>query len=91
MMFPSATAKAFGVTDLLNPNDYNEPIAQVYFSSSQIKLVHICNYIFNSASMSNHLQVIKRMTDGGADFAFECIGDTGMISTALQSCCDVIL
>ncbi|CAA2983422.1 alcohol dehydrogenase-like 6 [Olea europaea subsp. europaea] len=53
-------AKAFGVTDLLNPNDYNEPIAQV----------------------------IKRMTDGGADFAFECIGDTGMITTALQSCCD---
>lgn len=53
-------AKAFGVTDLLNPSDYNEPIAQV----------------------------IKRMTDGGADFAFECIGDTGMITTALQSCCD---
>ncbi|XP_022851939.1 alcohol dehydrogenase-like 6 [Olea europaea var. sylvestris] len=53
-------AKAFGVTYLLNPNDYNEPIAQV----------------------------IKRMTDGGADFAFECIGDTGMITTALQSCCD---
>ncbi|KAJ0106445.1 hypothetical protein Patl1_19273 [Pistacia atlantica] len=33
-------------------------------------------------------QVIKRITDGGADFSFECIGDTGMITTALQSCCD---
>ncbi|XP_077220449.1 groES-like zinc-binding dehydrogenase family protein isoform X2 [Tasmannia lanceolata] len=33
-------------------------------------------------------QVIKRITDGGADYSFECIGDTGMISTALQSCCD---
>ncbi|KAL2555291.1 Alcohol dehydrogenase-like 6 [Forsythia ovata] len=53
-------AKAFGVTDLLNPNDYDEPIAQV----------------------------IKRMTDGGADYAFECVGDTGIITTALQSCCD---
>ncbi|GMH16095.1 hypothetical protein Nepgr_017936 [Nepenthes gracilis] len=33
-------------------------------------------------------QVIKKMTNGGADYAFECIGDTGMITTALQSCCD---
>lgn len=29
------------------------------------------------------------MTDGGADYSFECIGDTGMVTTALQSCCDV--
>lgn len=36
------------------------------------------------------LQVIKRITGGGADYSFECIGDTGMITTALQSCCDVI-
>ncbi|XP_010933295.2 alcohol dehydrogenase-like 6 isoform X1 [Elaeis guineensis] len=33
-------------------------------------------------------QVVKRMTDGGADFSFECVGDTGIVSTALQSCCD---
>ncbi|KAL0923490.1 hypothetical protein M5K25_007549 [Dendrobium thyrsiflorum] len=33
-------------------------------------------------------QVIKRMTDGGADYSFECIGDTGAVSTALQSCSD---
>eukprot|EP00262_Sarcandra_glabra_P004016 TRINITY_DN14975_c0_g1_i2.p1 TRINITY_DN14975_c0_g1~~TRINITY_DN14975_c0_g1_i2.p1 ORF type:complete len:385 (-),score=53.45 TRINITY_DN14975_c0_g1_i2:205-1338(-) len=33
-------------------------------------------------------QVIKSITDGGADYSFECIGDTSMISTALQSCCD---
>lgn len=30
------------------------------------------------------------MTDGGADYSFECVGDTGMVTTALQSCCDVI-
>ncbi|GMY12734.1 alcohol dehydrogenase-like 6 isoform X1 [Fagus crenata] len=53
-------AKAFGITEFLNPNDSNEPIQQV----------------------------IKRITGGGADFSFECIGDTGMITTALQSCCD---
>lgn len=53
-------AKAFGVTEFLNPNDNNEPVQQV----------------------------IKRITDGGADYSFECIGDTGMITTALQSCCD---
>ncbi|KAL5993372.1 hypothetical protein ACLOJK_014296 [Asimina triloba] len=33
-------------------------------------------------------QVIRRVTDGGADYCFECIGDTEMITTALQSCCD---
>jgi alcohol dehydrogenase len=53
-------AKAFGITEFLNPNDSNEPIQQV----------------------------IKRITGGGADYSFECIGDTGMITTALQSCCD---
>ncbi|PON53607.1 Alcohol dehydrogenase superfamily, zinc-type [Trema orientale] len=55
-----STAKAFGITEFINPNDCNEPIQQV----------------------------IKRVTDGGADYSFECIGDTGMITTALQSCCD---
>lgn len=29
------------------------------------------------------------MTGGGADFSFECVGDTGMATTALQSCSDV--
>ncbi|CAN0902204.1 Alcohol dehydrogenase-like 6 [Linum grandiflorum] len=53
-------AKAFGVTDFINPNDSSEPVQQV----------------------------IKRITDGGADYSFECIGDTGMVTTALQSCCD---
>lgn len=54
-------AKAFGVTDFINPNDIDETVQQV----------------------------IKRLTDGGgADYCFECIGDTEMINTALQSCCD---
>ena len=30
------------------------------------------------------------MTDGGADYSFECVGDTGVVSTALQSCSGVI-
>lgn len=53
-------AKAFGVTEFLNPKDCKEPIQQV----------------------------IKRITNGGTDYSFECIGDTGMVATALQSCCD---
>lgn len=32
--------------------------------------------------------VVKRLTDGGADYSFECVGDTGVVSTALQSCSD---
>lgn len=39
-------------------------------------------------SHNNHLcvenfQVIKCITDGRADFSFECVGDTDMITTAL--------
>ncbi|XP_042038821.1 alcohol dehydrogenase-like 6 [Salvia splendens] len=55
----SERAKAFGVTDFLNPDDHDQPIQQV----------------------------ISGITDGGADYAFECVGDTGMITAALQSCC----
>ncbi|XP_078166723.1 groES-like zinc-binding dehydrogenase family protein isoform X2 [Carex rostrata] len=33
-------------------------------------------------------QVIRGLTDGGADYSFECVGDTGVVTTALQSCCD---
>ncbi|KAG2666942.1 hypothetical protein I3760_15G089300 [Carya illinoinensis] len=53
-------AKAFGITEFLDPNHSDQPIQQV----------------------------IKHITGGGADYSFECIGDTGMITTALQSCCD---
>ncbi|XP_070679976.1 alcohol dehydrogenase-like 6 isoform X1 [Malus domestica] len=53
-------AKAFGITEFINPNDSKEPIQQV----------------------------IKHLTGGGADYSFECIGDTGMVTTALQACCD---
>ncbi|XP_076883724.1 alcohol dehydrogenase-like 6 [Bidens hawaiensis] len=56
----SEKAKAFGVTDFINPNEIEGTVQQV----------------------------IKQMTDGGADYSFECIGDTEMITTALQSCCD---
>ncbi|THG19432.1 hypothetical protein TEA_030001 [Camellia sinensis var. sinensis] len=36
----------------------------------------------------NVAKVVKRITDGGADYSFECIGDTRMITAALQSSCD---
>nr|KAJ0205487.1 hypothetical protein LSAT_V11C500247330 [Lactuca sativa] len=53
-------AKAFGVTDFINPNDIDETVQQG----------------------------IKRLTDGGVEYSFECIGDTEMINTTLHSCCD---
>ncbi|GAA0144294.1 dehydrogenase [Lithospermum erythrorhizon] len=56
----SEIAKAFGVTDFINPDDCSESVHQV----------------------------VKRITDGGADYSFECVGDTETITTALQSCCD---
>lgn len=56
----SEKARFFGITEFINPADYEEPIHQV----------------------------VKRMTNGGTDYAFECVGDTGIVTTALQSCCD---
>lgn len=35
------------------------------------------------------IQVIKGITDGGADYCFECVGDTEVITTALQCCSEV--
>ncbi|PIA54942.1 hypothetical protein AQUCO_00901090v1 [Aquilegia coerulea] len=52
------------------------------------KIFGVTDYINPNDCNEPVQQVIKRITDGGADFAFECIGDTGMITTALQSCCD---
>jgi Zn-dependent alcohol dehydrogenase len=34
-------------------------------------------------------EVIKEMTDGGVDYAFECTGCEGMISIAFESCQNV--
>lgn len=45
--------------------------------------------IFTNISAQIFFQVIKRITNGGADYSFECIGDTGTVTTALKSCCDV--
>jgi Zn-dependent alcohol dehydrogenase len=53
--------KKFGVTDFINPADYEKPLPEV----------------------------IKEMTDGGVDYAFECTGCEGMISTAFESCQNV--
>uniref|UniRef100_A0A453P5H2 Alcohol dehydrogenase-like 6 n=1 Tax=Aegilops tauschii subsp. strangulata TaxID=200361 RepID=A0A453P5H2_AEGTS len=44
----------------------------------------------NPAELNEPVQqvVVKWLTDGGADYSFECVGDTGVVSTALQSCSD---
>eukprot|EP01018_Ginkgo_biloba_P022437 Gb_27161 [translate_table: standard] len=36
----------------------------------------------------HRIQVVKELTSGGADYSFECVGNVGMIRTALESCCD---
>ncbi|KAJ7519659.1 hypothetical protein O6H91_20G049200 [Diphasiastrum complanatum] len=50
-------AKKFGVTDFLNPQDYNKPISEV----------------------------IKELTEGGVDYAIECIGNTKLMEAAFES------
>ncbi|CAN6859000.1 unnamed protein product [Brassica oleracea] len=56
--------------------------------AEQAKIFGVTDFI-NSNDISEPIhQVIKRMTGGGADFSFECVGDTGVATTALQSCSD---
>uniref|UniRef100_A0A7C9AKS5 S-(Hydroxymethyl)glutathione dehydrogenase n=1 Tax=Opuntia streptacantha TaxID=393608 RepID=A0A7C9AKS5_OPUST len=33
-------------------------------------------------------QIIRQMTSGGADYAFECVGSTEVVTSAIQSCCE---
>ncbi|KAJ4823956.1 hypothetical protein Tsubulata_016437 [Turnera subulata] len=43
----------------------------------------------NPADYSEPIQeVIKRATNGGADYSFECTGNTEVVTAALHSCCD---
>ncbi|XP_064087671.1 alcohol dehydrogenase class-3-like isoform X2 [Macrobrachium nipponense] len=51
--------KLFGVTDFVNPNEYQKPIDQVLMEKTQ--------------------QV-------GCDYTFECIGNLGVIQSALNAC-----
>ncbi|GER56697.1 alcohol dehydrogenase family protein [Striga asiatica] len=78
------TAMAFGVTDFLNPNDHDQPIHQVF---TRIPDLMLSNCKSKFCVFECRLQVINHITDGGADYAFECVGDTGMVTTALQCCC----
>ncbi|KAJ7554847.1 hypothetical protein O6H91_05G012700 [Diphasiastrum complanatum] len=50
-------AKKFGVTDFLNPLEYDKPISEV----------------------------IKELTEGGVDYAIECIGNTQLMEAAFAS------
>lgn len=84
-----SSAEEFGVDEFLNPKDFKEPIPQVIYRKLRS--------LIPSASSADHheqkykwMQVIKKITDGGADYCFECAGDTGAVTAALQSCCDVI-
>ncbi|WOL07391.1 S-nitrosoglutathione reductase [Canna indica] len=52
------------------------------------KVFGVTEYINPEECKEPVQQVIKQITDGGADYSFECIGDTNIVSTALQSCCD---
>ncbi|KAH9603369.1 hypothetical protein KSS87_020978 [Heliosperma pusillum] len=56
--------------------------------SEQAKAFGVTKFLNPSDYDEPIQQVIKEMTGGGADFAFECVGDTGTVTTALQSCSD---
>ncbi|KAJ3680313.1 hypothetical protein LUZ60_016591 [Juncus effusus] len=52
------------------------------------KAFGVTDFINPNESSQPIQQVIKELTNGGADYSFECVGDTQVVSTALQSCSD---
>ncbi|KAK2368477.1 GroES zinc-binding dehydrogenase family protein [Trifolium repens] len=52
------------------------------------KVFGITEVVYPNSCKEPISQVIKGITDGGADFCFECVGDSDMLTTALESCCD---
>lgn len=54
-----------------------------------LHMLEVRMLLLNSYDFNFFFKVVKRITGGGADYSFECIGDTGMVTAALQSCCDV--
>ncbi|EXB23631.1 Alcohol dehydrogenase-like 6 [Morus notabilis] len=67
---------------------YFQEFRRVPIHSFNTKAFGITDFINPNECNECIQQVVKHITDGGADYSFECIGDTGMITTALESCCD---
>ncbi len=65
-------AKEFGATECINPKDFDEPIQNVR--------------VFVGRLRSYELQAIVKMTDGGVDYSFECIGNVDVMRSALECC-----
>ena len=41
---------------------------------------------YNNLSLISYLQVILEMTDGGADYCFECVGMASLVHEAFACC-----
>ncbi|RZC64421.1 hypothetical protein C5167_008111 [Papaver somniferum] len=87
------TGKKFGVTDFINPKDCGEkPVSEVrvrdleymdlkmsfYNKKNNLALLEFCKCYID-------YHVIKEMTDGGADYCFECIGLASLSAKLVSS------
>ncbi|CAI0549237.1 unnamed protein product, partial [Linum tenue] len=67
--------KQFGLTDFINPTTIGDKRVSEVISSSISMEMGLPTYIY----------VIKEMTDGGADYCFECIGLASLMAEAFSS------
>lgn len=83
-----STAKRFGVTEIVDSNNCGDK-----FVSQVISVIHgtsnsdiyVCLY-FCFFWTSRIEQVINEMTDGGADYCFECVGMASLVHEAYACC-----
>ncbi|KAF5751333.1 alcohol dehydrogenase 1-like isoform X1 [Tripterygium wilfordii] len=85
-------AKKFGVTEFVNPKDYDKPVQEVGFKKNSLNMiimileqVHrymIINNICADDGFDN--QVIVEMTNGGVDRSLECTGSIQAMISAFE-------
>lgn len=78
--------KQFGVTDFINPTYCSEKsVVEVLIHCSSPACFDQFDRDFVCYKLLVNDQVIREMTDGGADYCFECIGLASLMQDAINS------
>lgn len=86
------TAKKFGVTEFVNPKDYEKPVQevsqQVYVTEKEGR--ETGDFFSVLIFQFHYLQVLAEMTGGGVDRSVECTGSISAMISAFECVHDVI-
>ncbi|KAL0360323.1 UNVERIFIED_CONTAM: Alcohol dehydrogenase 2 [Sesamum radiatum] len=82
-------AKKFGVTEFVNPKDYDKPVQEAAEGARLAGASRIIGVDLNSGRFEEGMQcgacmVIAEMTDGGVDRSVECTGNVNAMISAFE-------